>query len=619
MSVLEADRVGTVPGVSACACGSGLPASLCCYLDLATAVRDSAAADFASTVARMGQAYHDREFVLAEHLAHTALRAAPGHRDALGGLYNICKDTDRIRAAEVLVRRMATLHPNDPMVRMNAALFFRGKGASAEAIAHGRALIRLAPTAAAAHVTMGLVFNGANQPVAAEHHARRALELGGPADAETVGALAVALRGQGRFNEAREAFGEALEVADHEAAHLLIAWADLEEADGRLDAAEALLARATVLAPLDARIALGRAAVLRRRKAFHEALDILDALEARAPKDQAGALLMKERGQVLDALARHDEAFQAFTAFKQRNAARTGQVYAAEHAARQAALLKDFFSAERAPYLPHASVRTDTPQPIFVVGFPRSGTTLVEQTLTSSPAIAAGDELPILNGLIDRLPSLLGSEGHYPNALSELWTSDRASMVETLRDFYLNEAFRLGAARPGVPWFTDKMPLNETHLGLIHLLFPRSPIVHLVRHPMDVVLSVFTNGLTHGHHCASTLESAARHFALIAGLVAHYRAVLPMRHLAVRYEDLVRDQEDQVRRLFDFIGEPYDARALDFHENRRPARTASYAQVTEKLYDSSVFRYRRYRRHLAPVEAILRPWIAASGYELEPA
>jgi len=620
MSLLEVDRprVLAQPAPPAgCACGSGLEDALCCALDLAQAAQTSTDPEFGPTLAQMAQAYGDGELVLAEHLAHEALKRAPAHRDALGGLYNVCKDTGRIAAAEVLVRRMATLYPDDAMVRANAALFFHAKGAMSEAMPHARVLLRLAPDAHPAQATMGLVFGGLHQPVNAEHHLRRSLELGGPADLETLGALAAAVRAQGRFDEARTLYARVLDLPDVDTVPVLIAWADLEEADGRLAETEALLARAAAVAPEDPRIALGQATVLRRRKDFAGALARLDQVQPSEQHGHVQVLAHKERGQNLDAIGRHDEAFEAFAAFKQRSGEATGHAYAAEVAEHQAAGLKAFFTAGRTPLLPRAGVRADTPQPIFVVGFPRSGTTLVEQTLASHPAIAAGDELPIIVNLAERLGAMLGSQGAYPQALSELWTGDRAGMIDTLRDHYLNEAARLGAVRPGAAWFTDKMPLNETHLGLIHLLFPRSPIVHLVRHPMDVVLSVFSNGLSHGFHCASTLDSAARHFALTADLVEHYRAVLPMRYLAVRYEDMVADQEAQVRRIFDFIGEPYDPRSLDFHENPRPARTASYAQVTEKLYERSRFRFRNYRRNLAPVEPILRPWIARLGYDAD--
>jgi tetratricopeptide (TPR) repeat protein len=619
MSLLEADRpqasIGRAP--SGCDCGSGLESPLCCSLDLAAAARTSMDPEFGAILAQMAQAYGDGELSLAEYFAHAALRLAPGHRDALGGLYNVCKDTGRITAAEALVRRMATLHPDDAMTRANAALFFHAKGAMHEAAPHARVLLRLAPDAHPAQATMGLVFGGLSQPVNAEHHLRRALELGAPADLETIGALAGAVRGQGRFDEARELYAQALDAAGAEAGEVLIAWADMEEAAAQLDAADALLERAAVIAPNDGRIAVGKAAVLRRRKNFAGALTALERIPASSDHRPFEALAHKERGQNLDALGRHDEAFAAFAAFKQRTGEVTGHTYAADAATRQASTLKAFFTAGRTPLLPRAAMRPDAAQPIFVVGFPRSGTTLVEQTLATHAAISAGDELPIITQLAERLGGLLGSQGAYPQALSELWNGDRIGMIDTLRDYYLNEAKRLGAVQPGVRWFTDKMPLNETHLGLIHLLFPRSPIIHLVRHPMDVVLSVFSNGLSHGFHCASSLDSAARHFALTADLVEHYRAVLPMRYLAVRYEDMVANQEHEVRRLFDFVGESYDPGSLAFHENRRPARTASYAQVTEKLYDSSRFRFRNYRCHLAPVEPILRPWIERLGYGQE--
>jgi hypothetical protein len=161
------------------------------------------------------------------------------------------------------------------------------------------------------------------------------------------------------------------------------------------------------------------------------------------------------------------------------------------------------------------------------------------------------------------------------------------------------------------------MPLNETHLGLIGLIFPEAPIIHVLRHPLDVVLSVFSNHLTHGYYCANALETIAQHYMLIFGLVEHYRREMALKYLPVRYEDIVTDQESHMRRITSFIGLPFDRKCLKFHENRRYARTASYAQVTEKLYDTSRFRYRRYLTQLAPVIPILEPAILSLGYTVE--
>ena len=137
------------------------------------------------------------------------------------------------------------------------------------------------------------------------------------------------------------------------------------------------------------------------------------------------------------------------------------------------------------------------------------------------------------------------------------------------------------------------------------------------RHPLDVVLSVFANNLTHGFYCAYALESAAHHYRLTIDLVEHYRSQLTLRYLPIRYEDIVDEQEASVRRMLDFIGEPFDQRCLDFHQNRRYARTASYAQVTEPLYADSRYRWRHYRAQLAPAIAILMPVIERLGYAVD--
>jgi hypothetical protein len=195
---------------------------------------------------------------------------------------------------------------------------------------------------------------------------------------------------------------------------------------------------------------------------------------------------------------------------------------------------------------------------------------------------------------------------------------DQREGLDLLRDHYLARVRQAGILREGAAWFTDKMPLNETHLGLIHLMFPDAPIVHLLRHPLDVVLSVYSNHLTHGLFCAAELTTTAKHYALIADLIAHYRANIPaLRYHAVRYEDVVAHQEREIRGLLAFIGEDFDPACLRFEQNQRYARTASYAQVTEKLYDRSRFRHRHYRAQLAPVLPILGGVIERLGYQVE--
>jgi hypothetical protein len=131
------------------------------------------------------------------------------------------------------------------------------------------------------------------------------------------------------------------------------------------------------------------------------------------------------------------------------------------------------------------------------------------------------------------------------------------------------------------------------------------------------MVSAVSNHFTHGFFCASALETAAKHYVRVMDLVQKYRAESALRYLSVRYEDMVTDQEATVRSVLDFIGEPFDPDCLRFHENQRYARTASYAQVAEPLYDRSRFRYRHYRKHLEPVMPILEPYIDRLGYTVE--
>jgi hypothetical protein len=314
---------------------------------------------------------------------------------------------------------------------------------------------------------------------------------------------------------------------------------------------------------------------------------------------------------------RYDEAFAAFIAGKRRLRETTGLAFLADLADRTVKGLERFFQRPRLDTLPRAGVVTGSAQPIFILGFVRSGTTLTEQIITAHPRIAAGDELLLIAEICQMMPRLLNSPLAYPDALAELWMAEEREGLDNLRDYYLRRARQYGIIKPDTPWFTDKAPLNSTHLGLISLLFPQSPVIHLIRHPLDVVLSTFSHDILGGYYYATDLDSAARYFAMIADLVEHYRRAMNIRYLPVKYEDIVDDQEGSVRAMLDFIGEPFDARCLSFHENRRYASTPSYAQVKNKLYDRSRYRYRHYLRQLEPVIPILEPVIYRLGYTID--
>jgi tetratricopeptide (TPR) repeat protein len=596
-----------------CACGSGLRAARCCELATASLPTEAAARHLVPIVERAIRAQSQGATEIAEQLCIEVLELAPNRIGALSVLFEIRRAQGNVQAALVLLARLVNFDPNNAQATIQLATMLMTRGRLAEAEHHARNAVRIAPDNPQSHNVMGMIMTEANRPQTGEYHYRRVLALTGQRDPILLANLAWNLKNQGRVAEARALYAESLAAAPS-IPQTLNGAAQLEEADRDFEAATALLDRFDQAAPGDPSARILRATVLGRQRRYNEALALLDQQASEGTPLGPHELLQK--GRLLDQLGHYDAAWDAFTSAKAKARELSGLSYHDQEALDQINRLSGFFTAERLRTLPEASVRDDVPQPIFILGFPRSGTTLVEQTLTAHPRIAAGDELPVIMELSALMPRILGSPLAYPEALSELWMGDQDDAIEMLRDHYLYRLHRYGVPRAAT-LFTDKMPLNETHLGLIALLFPTAPLIHVLRHPLDVVLSTYSNALSHGFNCAASLESVARHYALIAGLVEHYRAQADLRYLAIRYEDMVRDQERVVRQITAFIGVRFDMAQLRFHENRRHAPTASYAQVTEPLYDRSVNRWHHYRGQLAPVIPILRPAIERLGYTLD--
>ena len=598
---------------SPCACGSGLRADRCCALDWSG---PAAAAPAKHELDRALTALDRADASQVEPLLVSVLDRWPLHLGALRRLADLRRAQDRGPASEALLDRIVRLDPNDLAATQALALRLFGKGALAVAEHHARNAVRLAPNDVQSHNLMGMIMTEAQRPQVGEYHYRRAQALLAAPDPILWANLAWNLKNQGRMAEARALYQQSVEM-DPNIFQTLYGWARMEETDRDFARAAELLDAAERLAPGHPSVRLTRAVLHGRTKAYDQAVAVLDEIERNREGAGLGPAEWSEKGLLLDRMGRHAEAFAAFSEAKRTLRALTGQAYLADEARGQVQRLAGFFTAPRMKILPRAGVRSDVAQPVFIVGFPRSGTTMIEQSLSAHPQIAAGDELPTVNELTQLIPRMLSSPLAYPEALADLWLGDQVEGLDNLRDYYLQRARQLGATPPGATWFTDKMPLNETHLGLIALMFPRAPIIHVLRHPLDVVLSVYANHLTHGFYCAYDLESIARHYVLIADLVEHYRSQIPLRYLPIRYEDVIDDQEGRVREMLAFIGAEYDPRCVAFHENRRYARTASYAQVTEKLYDRSRYRYRAYRQQLAPVIPLLEPVIRRLGYGID--
>ncbi len=237
--------------------------------------------------------------------------------------------------------------------------------------------------------------------------------------------------------------------------------------------------------------------------------------------------------------------------------------------------------------------------PIFVLGFPRSGTTLIEQILASHPAVHGAGELPLVGKLSRGLGDPQTSAARYPDNLA---VAGPESAVK-LGSAYIEKLSRLA---PTAERIVDKMPINYLHVGFIHLMLPQAKIVHVRRGAMDTCLSCFENDFGERQPFSYDLGELGRCYAGYQAIMAHWRKVLPAgTMLEVDYEDVVGDLGKQARRVVEYCGLAWDDRCLSFHETRRTVLTQSQVQVRRPLYSSSVGRWRLYEHHLGPLSAAL--------------
>jgi tetratricopeptide (TPR) repeat protein len=268
-------------------------------------------------------------------------------------------------------------------------------------------------------------------------------------------------------------------------------------------------------------------------------------------------------------------------------------------AARAKALFTPAFFAER------AGRGSESDAPIFIVGLPRSGSTLIEQILASHSAVEGTMELPDMAAIARNLgdPGVGQERPPYPDYLADV---DLAALA-TLGDSFI-ERTRIHR-KLGRPYFIDKMPYNLHHIGLIQMILPRAKIIDARRHPMGSCFSAFKQHFARGHAFSYDLAALGRYYTDYVDLMAHFNTVLPGRIHRVVYEDMVDHTEREVRRLLDYCALPFEATCLRFHENARAVRTASSEQVRRPIFRTGLDQWRRYEPWLEPLKTTLGPLV----------
>jgi tetratricopeptide (TPR) repeat protein len=268
-----------------------------------------------------------------------------------------------------------------------------------------------------------------------------------------------------------------------------------------------------------------------------------------------------------------------------------------DHVKRSCAFLTREFFADRNGW------GSPAPDPIFIVGLPRAGSTLIEQILASHSRVEGTMELPDIVSIARRLGGKFKRSD--PSVYPEVLSGFDADALRALGEEYLarTRIYR----RLGRPYFIDKMPNNFAHAGLVHLILPKARIIDVRRHPLACSFALFKQHFARGQGFSYGLEDIARYYVDYAALMAHFDSVLPGRIHHVFYERLIEDVEGEVRRLLDYCGLPFEDSCLRFYENARPVRTASSEQVRLPLFTDSLEQWRHYETWLEPLKAALAP------------
>ena len=546
-------------------------------------------------------------------------------------------------AAEISGRRAVRLAPGTALAHHALAFALQCQGKHAEAILAYAQAIERQPDYPDSHFLLGSSLMALGNLEDAELSLRRALALR-PDFFEALSDLGALLVTLNHSEEANAVLQRAL-LRNPRSLEVMANLGSLKEQLGEVDDALALYQRAVRLHPHSADVHAKLGELLERMGRVEDAQQVVTQGLSLAPHQPllslVAARLDRRRGQYADGVARleaalerpspqiirneihlllgqlHDLLGQTDRALSNFYEGKRGIALAADPRGRcrerflaRVAQIRSWLGND----LPLPEAQASLPNeksPIFLIGFPRSGTTLLEQMLDSHPALEATEEKPMV-ALMEQV--FLQMTGGDAGALYDL----TSPQIETLRAVYFREAERHVEGHGGRQ-LVDKLPLNIVNVPLLWRVFPQARFILAIRHPCDVVLSCFMQSFGHNDAMAGfvSLESIAEIYARVMAAWLEDEKRLPLQRQTVRYEDLIGDIETQTRHLFDFLGLAWSPQILEHTRHARQQRaikTPSYHQVTQPIYQHAKYRWKRYERALLPVMATLQPFIEHFGY-----
>ena len=505
---------------------------------------------------------HEGRLIHAERIARAFLQKNPRHIEGMRLLADIGTRLGVHEDADFLLETAIELDPDNPQLRIDHVQVLRKRQKYEAALTQAEALLKHDP----------------QSPVFKSIYAIEAMQAG-------------------NYDEALEIFDEVLRALPDDLATLTSQGHALKTA-GRTEEAIASYRRAVEVNPLhgDAWYALAN---LKTYKFSAGDIEVMRGALADPNLHFMGRVhLAFALGKALEDAKSYDEAFEAYSsgnALKKSQIRYTTEQMRAEADGQIEHCTPDLFEKR-------AGAGHEDPAPIFIVGLPRAGSTLIEQILASHSQVDGTLELPNILSLAHRLRGRkqISDRERYPRILHELPDEELAALGQ---DYIANTAIH----RRGAPFFTDKMPNNFRHIGLISLILPNAKIIDARREPMACCFSGFKQLFAEGQEFSYSLDDIGNYYRIYIEMMAHWDRVLPGKVLRVQHEDVVEDLEGQVRRILDYCELPFEQACIDFHKTERAVRTASSEQVRQPISRSGVDQWRNFESHLGPLRDALGP------------
>jgi tetratricopeptide (TPR) repeat protein len=556
---------------------------------------------------------HEQQLEPAKEAYQRAIALAPEASSLHFGLSELYRRGGNVKQAIGELRIALQLDPNNVNALNNLAGLELFSGDFLEALRTIKRLLELAPHSAQAHFNLARLLEVAGDLEQAITALRNSLKF----DSSLISArfLIASLQIQlGELDEAQRLVGELVETMGHDSPQCLTALAKIHERRGRLDEAQLTLDKIGPEFAAHPEVATTRAIVAEQQGRYQEAIDGLCKVLAEdryAASEGIGIYFML--GQLYDVVGEYDQAFEAYRSGNE-NRKRAfvtieGEVDLSVSAFEQ---LNRLYAREMYDACPTSGL--DSEQPVFIVGMPRSGTTLVEQILAShSKVFGAGELALIQDGIASSYPQQArrspleiipadqfnGEKYLVPYG----WGSDRPVEMKSIAEGYLQQIQRLC---PSAVRITDKLPYNFFLLPLIHRLFPRATILHVQRNALDTCLSCYFQNFTTGNRFSFDLKSLGRFYVDYKRLMHLWTVHLGVPVLNISYESLAADPEPVARQMIEYCGLDWEPNCLNFYRSARTVNTASYQQVRRPLYTSSIGRAKHYLHNLGPLIDIVK-------------